>query len=329
MTLLRSLATTIAVASLAVAAAAEEGGPRVVAVADLLGFSQPDRARLANGDLVSLRSSLRPLDEAAAVIVAASPAETMRALERADLFHANRRVLANEEIPAEPVDAATFAAIPIATPTLDEFANTDVGDDWNFSVTERALLKDTAREQGARGVAVAIRHILAERTAAYRSGGTRAIAAYSRLDGHVFSAGPAAAELWARFASLDAVAPGVYAAVRAYPRPASTSLRHSFYVSVVGYGLGSTTVLSHRVESAGDGYAIALDREFYVSRGYGVRQTVIGATATPDGRSIAFYVSSSAASSLPRQATVAGNAPTPSAVAELFAALRELGARSD
>ena len=329
MTLLRSLATTIAVASLAVTAAAAEGGPRVAAVADLLGFSRPDRARLANGDLVALRSSLRPLDEAIAVIVAASPSQTMRALERADLFHADRRVLASEEIPADPVDAATFAALPVAAPALEEIANADAGDDWNFSVTERALLRDTAREQGARGVAEAIRHILAERMAAYRSGGTRAIAAYSRPDGSVFSAGPAAADLWARLASLDAVAPGVYAAVRAYPRPASTSLRHSFYVSVVGYGAGSTTVLSHRVESAGDGYAIALDREFYVSRGYGVRQTVIGATATSDSRSIAFYVSSSAASVLARPATVAGSASTPSAVAELLAALRELGARSD
>ncbi|HET9062766.1 MAG TPA: hypothetical protein VFO62_05710 [Candidatus Binatia bacterium] len=319
MTVLRALAITTAFASLAAAASAQDVGPRVAAVADLLGCSAADRTHLVNGEVVACRSKGRRSRESAAVIVTASPAATMRAMQRADLNHADRRVLASEELPSGEVDASAFAALPIET--------SGVMDAWNLSVTEQALLRDVAREEGGRGLEEAIRHILAERTGAYRSGGPRAIASHTRPGSGVFAAGTESEAMWARFAKLEALAPGVHAALQAYPRSSPLSPRHSFHASVIEHDGHPTVVLFHRAEFSADDYAITIEREFFVSRGYGTRQTVFGATGITDGRSIAFYFTVAAGYALDGQ--VAPPEEHPTEVDVFFSQLRDHGARAD
>ena len=329
MTRLRTLAMAVALVSVAVTAAASELEPGVAAVADLLGCSPLDRERLARGEIVSVGSVDGPWDEAAAVIVAASPAAVSRAMHGAGVFQANRRVLAVREIPLGPTDASIFASLPIDVASLANLRGGEPGAEWNLSVTERALLRDVERDgEGDRGLAATIRHIWSERTAAYRSGGTRAIASFVQPgSAGVFDAGSEAAALWARCARLDVLAPGIHAAVAAYPRPASVNLEHSYSASVVQLEGRPITVLSHRMESSAQAYSVAVEREFYVSRGYGVRQTVLGAAAISDGRAIAFYITAMAGSVSPGPAAAAGGAP--SAVIGVLTALRDLGARAE
>lgn len=319
MTLLRALAIATAFASLASAASPQDVGPRVAAVADLLGCSGADRERLVNGEVVACRSKGRRSRESAAVIVTASPAATMRTMQRADLHHADRRVLASEELPSGEVDASVFAALPIEM--------SGVMDAWNLSVTEQALLRDVAREEEGRGLGGAVRHIMAERTVAYRSGGLRAIASHARPGSGVFAAGMESEAMWARFAKLEALAPGVHAALQAYPRPSPLSPRHSFHASVIEHDGHPTVVLFHRAEFSADDYAIAVEREFFVSRGYGTRQTVFGAAAITDGRSIAYYFTVAAGYALDGQVSPPGEHPTE--VDAFFTQLRDHGARAD
>lgn len=319
MTLLRALAIAVTFASLAAAASPQDVGSRIAAAADLLGCSRTDRERLANGAVVACRSKGRRSRESTAVIVLASPAATMRAMKRADLYHADRRVLASEELPSGEVDAAAFAALPIET--------SGVLDAWNLSVTEQALLRDVAREEGARGLAAVVRHVMAERVLAYRSGGPRAISSYARPGSGVFAAGVEAEAMWTRFAKLEALAPGVHAAVRAYPRPSTLSLRHSFHASVIAHDGHPTVVLAHRAEFSADDYATAVEREFFVSRGYGTRQTVFGAAGIPDGRSIAYYLTVAAGDAPDGQVSHPGEDPTE--VDTFFSQLRDHGAGAD
>jgi hypothetical protein len=323
-----AIATAIVIASLAVTAVAAEVEPAVAVVADLLGCSAADRDRLEQGEVVSVRPADSAWDEAAAVIVHASPSAVLEAMKRADFFHVDRRVFVIRDISRGPIDAATFAPLPIDTAALVDPAVGAVSAEWNLSATERALLRDVERDgEGDRGLSAAFRHILAERTAAYRSGGTRAIASYVRPGaGDVFAAGAAAAALWARYARLDALAPGFHAAVATYPRPASANLRHSFFASVVALDQRPATVLSHRVESSVADYAVAAEREFYVSRVYGVRQTIVGAAAVSGERAVAFYLTSVAGAASSGRPPTARDAST--TVSALLAQLRTLGARA-
>lgn len=243
-------------------------------------------------------------------------------MARADLFHADRRVLAVRDISRGPIDASMFASLPIDVNGLMDPANGEPGADWNLSVTERALLRDVERDgEGGSGVAAAFRHILAERSAAYRSGGTRAIASYTRPgEVGVFAAGSEAAALWMSYVGLNAIAPGVHAAVAAYPRPVAPTLRHSFYASMVAFDQLPVTVLSHRAEASGSGYAIAVESEFYVSRTYGVRQTVLGAATLSGGKSVAFYLTA-VAGAVPTARPLTG-VVAPTGVTPLLAQLR-------
>jgi hypothetical protein len=133
--------------------------------------------------------------------------------------------------------------------------------------------------------------------------------------------------MWARSAKLDALAPGMHAALAAYPRTASVTPRHSFYASAIERDGRPTVVLSHRAELSADDYAIAVEREFFVSRGYGVRQTVFGAARIPDGRSIAYYLTVEAGYGADGQASPAGEHP--SEAVEFFSRLRDHGALAD
>lgn len=316
----RALAIAVAIASLgcAATATAEDAAPRVTAVANLLGGADADRARLAAGEVVVVRSVGRRWRESAAVLVPAPPAAVLRAMERDGFHHAGRRALATVVIPQGEIDASAFAALPIDGETA--------ADEWNLSATEQALLRDVARDQSdRRELAAVVRHLLAERTAAYRSGGPRAIASYARSGTDPFPVGAEAAAMWAQNGELNALAPGLYAAVQAYPRSTSLDLQHSFLASVTQEDDRPTIVLSHRVQSISDEYAIAVEREFYVSRGYAVRQTVFGAEGISGGRSVAFYLN-----------VTAGAAPTVGRAVGLdsrdlearFAGLRDLTAVS-
>jgi hypothetical protein len=269
---------------------------------------------------VTVRSSAGPRSrDALAVVTAATPAAVIRAMDRADLGHAGRRVYASVEIPAAEPTPSVFASLPIDA--------VDAADQWNLAVTEQALLRDVSREEaGERGLAAIVHHILAERSAAYRSGGTRAIASYVRPGTGAFSAGSEADAMWARVARIDALAPGVHAAFAAYPRPAPLDLHHSYSASVVEHGGRPVVVLAHRARSSGDDYEIVIEREFFVSRGYLARQTVFGAAGAPDGRSIAFFLTSmtgAAPVDAPREP-----GDEPSEVDAFFVQLRSLGARA-
>jgi hypothetical protein len=310
-----------AVASIAATAAAEDVVPRVAAAAALLACSDSDHQRLAAGEIVTVRSSAGPRSrDALAVVVAATPAAVMRAMDRADLGHAGRRVYASVEIPAGEPTPSVFASLP-----LDAVA---AADEWNLAVTEQALLRDVSREEeGERELAAIVRHVLAERSAAYRSGGTRAIAPYARPGTGAFSAGSEADAMWASLARIDALAPGIHAAFAAYPRPAPLDLRHSYSASVVAHGGRPVLVLSHRARSSSDAYEIVIEREFFVSRGYLARQTVFGAASASDGRAIAFYLTSMTGAA-PLNAT-AVSADEPSEVDAFFAQLRGRGARAN
>jgi hypothetical protein len=168
---------------------------------------------------------------------------------------------------------------------------------------------------------------LAERTVAYRSGGPRAIEPYARPDSGVFAAGAEAEAMWARLAKLEGLAPRVHAALHAYPRPSSLSPRHSFHASVIAHDAHPAVVLSHLAEFSADDYAIAVEREFFVSRGHGTRQTVFGAVAIPDGRSIAYYLTVVARYVGEGQVSPPGEHPTE--VDVFFSHLRDHGASAD
>jgi hypothetical protein len=325
---LRAVATTLTVAILAATTAGAELEPALATVSHLIDCSPSDLDRLTEGEIVSVRPDETVWNEGAAVLVSGSPTAVLEAMKRADFLHANRRVVTIWDMSRVPPGAPVLSSLPIDTVGLIDPATGEPVGDWNLSATERALLSDVERDgEGGKGLAVGILHILAERAAAYRSGGTRAIASYVRPGGSgVFATGSEAAALWSRYAELDAIAPGVHAAMASFPRPASLRLQHSFFASVVVQDGQSALVLSHRAESAAESYAIEIEREFYVSRVYGVRQTIIGAAEVPGNRSVAFYLSSVAGSEAPPRTSSAR--VNPSQVEPLLAQLKTLGGRA-
>jgi len=291
---LHVVAATATVAIVAASAARAEVEPTLATVSHLIGCSSSDVDRLARGEVVSVRADETGWNEGAAVIVDGPASTVLEAMQRGDIVHANRRVVAIRDISRVQIGGPVFSSLPIDTAGLIDPATGEPASEWNFSVTERALLRDIERDGGGvRGLTAGVQHILAERAASYRSGGTRAIASYMRPGGvGVFATGSEAAALWSRYAEIDAVAPGIQVALASFPRPAPIRLRHSFFASVVVQNQQSVLVLSHRAESSAQEYAIEWEREFYVSRVYGVRQVIAGAAALSGNRVVAFYMSS-------------------------------------
>jgi hypothetical protein len=109
-TLLRALAIATAFASLAAAASPQDVGPRVAAVADLLGCSGADREHLVNGEVVACRSKGRRSRESGRDRDRVTRLDDARDAARR-LNHADRRVLATGFRPRR--STAAFAALPI------------------------------------------------------------------------------------------------------------------------------------------------------------------------------------------------------------------------
>ncbi|MDJ0866965.1 MAG: hypothetical protein QNK03_12710, partial [Myxococcota bacterium] len=181
--------------------------------------------------------------------------------------------------------------LPVAE--LDRLAEIEPGEDANFSSGEYAKLAAaragiTDRKERRAALQAALREILAERLAAYRSRGLAGIAPYQRAGG---KQSPAAAQLERAFSALRMtrrVVPPAYRAMSEFPKPVPEGVESRFYWILHEARDRMAVALAHVVYGrAGDAIAF-IERRFYVSNSLNSLQAVALVLPIEEGTAV-FY----------------------------------------
>jgi len=272
----------------------EQGGGAKAILAKL-GFPEGSVEKIMAGSFVehSLKpTSKRELSLALAFVVDSSPSEFAGQLDHAMAIRDDPDTIAFGEIHGEG-SAGDFQALQLDEKTSRRWLHAEAGEDFNLSSEEIAALRalrgrlgDSASVAGS--VTEAVRKILLGRYRAYRASGLAGIAPYQRGSGDSRDAG---GEL--RRASQAAVARGVFSPVLArvlidYPKAPAAGLKEDFYWLHFRAHGEPVLILTHRLSMPEEGGYASVQRQFYVSGGYDVEQSL--AILVPDsGRSVVSY----------------------------------------
>jgi hypothetical protein len=182
---------------------------------------------------------------------------------------------------------ATLRRLTLPDSEVEKLAEAEPGEDANFASDEIAQLRRAAKTEGksARREALleALRKILALRLEAYRSGGLASISAYDRGDGDT---SPPAAQLERAFEEVRVtrrLAPPVYDAMAAHPKPPPEGVESRFYWMVHEANDRPVVALAHRVFGQHDGNGVAIERRFYVHHTLNSMQSVYVAVPVETG----------------------------------------------
>jgi hypothetical protein len=283
-----TLVTTALVAmylSLGPAAAAETISAD--AVADGLGFSSEQHAKLQAGEIVSAEieeTTEKQLAVALALKVPATLEDVAASVAKGTTLEANKAIKAFGEIDPAQVGEAAFAGITLDAGEVERLLKVEPGSEFNLSSDEIAVFQDLAQQQAtADAVNAAWRQVLAGRLQAYLDGGLDGIAPYDRGGGDSSSAAEdlkAAAE---GSKLVQQTVPDLYQAFLAYPDQAVPDVEHRFFWTEQAADDRSVYILTHRMTQQQPDLLVVLSRDFYVSHSFNASQGAAGALPVEDG----------------------------------------------
>jgi hypothetical protein len=287
-----TLVTTALVAmylSLGPAAAAETISAD--AVADGLGFSSEQHAKLQAGEIVSAEieeTTEKQLAVALALKVPATLEDVAASVAKGTTFEANKAIKAFGEIDPAQVGEAAFAGITLDAGEVERLLEVEPGSEFNLSSAEIAIFQDLAQQQAtADAVNAAWRQVLAGRLQAYLDGGLNGIAPYDRGG----DSSSAAEDLKAAAEGSKLVqqaVPDLYQAFLAYPDQAVPDVEHQFFWTEQVADDRPVYILTHRMTQQRPDLLVVLSRDFYVSHSFNASQGAAGALPV-EGGVVIFY----------------------------------------
>ena len=181
-----------------------------------------------------------------------------------------------------------FLALHLDDKDVERWLHAEAGEDMNLSSQELAQLDALRKRLGGTqpvtdAVGEIVRKILLARYRAYRASGTAGIASYQRTRSHITDA---AQEL--RGASLASKKLGVfptafYEVLLEYPKDLPPEVEEDFYwLQYKAHG-ERVLMLAHRFSVPEGDYYLSVQRQFYVSRGYNVEQSLSALTPSSHG----------------------------------------------
>ena len=287
-----TLVTTALVAmylSLGPAAAAETISAD--AVADGLGFSSEQHAKLQAGEIVSAEieeTTEKQLAVALALKVPATLEDVAASVAKGTTLEANKAIKAFGEIDPAQVGEAAFAGITLDADEIEKLLEVEPGSEYNLSADEIAVFHDLAGqyEAGDPGAADAVnaawRQVLAGRLQAYLERGLNGIAPYDRGGDDSSAADDLRSAAEASRLVRQAV-PDLYQSFLAYPGQGAADAEHRFFWSEQVADDRPVYILTHRMAQQQPDLLVVLSRDFYVSHSFNASQGAAGALPVEDG----------------------------------------------
>lgn len=266
-------------------------------IAERLGFSADDKAKLQAGEIVSAEIEETTAKQLAVVIALQVPAgldDIAARVTEGTTLEANPSIQAFGRIDPAQVNQAAFAGITLGGDEIEQLLEVEPGSTFNLSSAEIATFQDLARQYraddpgAAEAVNAAWRQMLAGRVQAYLEGGLDGIAPYDRGDGEVSSAADdlrAAAE---GSLLLQQAVPDLYQAFVAYPNEGLADVEHEFFWTEQLADDRPVHLLTHRMVQRRPDVLVVLSRDFYVGHSFNASQAVAGALPV-DGGVVVFY----------------------------------------
>jgi hypothetical protein len=262
------------------------------AVAEAMGLSTQDRAKLQAGEIVSTEieeTTDKQLAVALALKVPATLEDIAASVAAGTTLEANKAIRAYGEIDPANVSEAAFAGITLGTDDVKRLLEVEPGSEFNLSSAEIGVFQDLARQHKAGdpatldAVNAAWRQTLAGRLQAYLDGGLNGIAPYDRGGGDSSSAADdlrAAAEA---SKLVQQAVPELYQAFLAYPNQAAADVEHKFFWTEQRADDRPVYILTHRMTQQRPNMLVVLSRDFYVSHSFNASQGSAGALPVSDG----------------------------------------------
>jgi hypothetical protein len=256
------------------------------AVAEAMGLSVQDRAKLQAGEIVSTEieeTTEKQLAVALALKVPATLEDVGASVAEGTTLEANKAIKAFGEIDPAQVGEASFADITLDAGEVERLLEVEPGSEFNLSSAEIAVFQDLAQQQAAAdAVNAAWRQMLAGRVQAYLAGGLDGIAPYDR-GGDSSSAADdlrAAAE---GSKLVQQTVPELYQAFLAYPNQSVADVEHRFFWTEQVADDRPVYILTHRMAQQRPDLLVVLSRDFYVSHSFNASQGAAGALPVEDG----------------------------------------------
>lgn len=178
-----------------------------------------------------------------------------------------------------------LAGLSLGADEKRRYARAEAGDDLNLSSAEVAALKALGGDESR--VEAALKQILLGRYRAYRQQGLAGVAAYDRGGKTTDAAGDLrrASEAARGIEQFD---PGFYRYLQTLPKGAPADLREVFHWSHYRAHGEPTLILTHGFTTKVGGAIAAVQRQYYVSRGYNVEQAAVGFVPVQEGTLVVY-----------------------------------------
>jgi len=178
-----------------------------------------------------------------------------------------------------------LAGLSLSADEKQRYARAEPGDDLNLSSAEVAALKALGGDES--GVEAALKQILLARYRAYRQQGLVGVAAYDRGGKTTDAAGDLRRASEASHA-LEHFDPGFYRYLQSLPKDPPSDLREVFHWSHYRAHGEPTLILTHSFTAKVGAAIAAVQRQYYVSRGYNVEQAAAGFIPVQEGTLVVY-----------------------------------------
>jgi hypothetical protein len=270
-------------------------------VADALGFSAEQRAKLQAGEIVSSEieeSTEKQLAVALALKVPATIDDIAASVTSGTTMEANTQIQASGRIDPAKLGQA-FDGVTLEAGEVAKLLEVEPGSTFNLSADEIAVFQGLAEQYkagdpaAADAVNAAYRQVLAGRTQAYLERGLDGIADYDRGDGDTSSAADDLRSAAEASKLVEQAVPDLYQAFVAYPGQAVEGVEQEFYWTKQVADDRPVYLLTHRMLQRRPDGLVLLARDFYVGHSFNDSQAAAGALPVSDGVVI-FYANRTA-----------------------------------
>jgi hypothetical protein len=258
--------------------------PTVETALKAAGLDAGAKDRVLAGEIVSKALAEGSDKELAAGLVfriRAPLAKVMQAIREGKTFEVNRDIISFgkadgglDKLGYTAEEAGEALAVLNAGPgSRFNLSNAEIG---RFRALKAKLKSADPRKdpQALEAVNAEYRAILADRLTAYRSGGVKAIAPYSRGEGE--SKPAEELELAANEARLGNLFPEFHQNLVGYPSAPQEGIEHEYWWFKQRVEKRPVFILAHRMYQPGAGYALMMERQIYVGASYNSSQTIAG-----------------------------------------------------
>ncbi len=244
----------------------------------ILGYTDTDKQAVLNGEIVSVDNKRLRDDQlvaAVAVPLETSLADVAAQLKQGRNIALNTATLSWGEIKTgDPADFADLTYEADEQGEIEALLEIEADDRFNFSSEEIAFLQEKLKDlsegepSSAEAAISAYREVLAGRAKAYMSNGLNGIANYDHGGDPLTPADQLRVEEAEAQDFLSTHFPGFWKALSSFPNEQSPQVTSSIFWVKRRVQDRPCFILLHQLVSAGEGFVMVSQRQFYVGHNY-------------------------------------------------------------